>query len=200
MDITGPRKDSLSAEPTADREVEVTERREQYPEVAERLKREGISKSVVFYSHIARAEKRIDLNDIEQLRSAAEGYFAACGAAEQIPTMIGLSAALGWSRKAVYEYIRLHPGTPTGQLLQRLQSVCAAVLESAGLNRQVSEPLAIFLLKNAGLGLTDRAEIEVVPQTQTPYQADDTPEEIARKYLEGMREYDTTGDGCEHGE
>lgn len=71
--------------------------------------------------------------------------------------------------------------------LDGLRSSWAAIIAQMGLARQCSESVSIFLLKNSGQGMADRAEIDIAPKKENPLGERKDPEELRRKYLEDVR-------------
>ena len=127
---------------------------------------------------------KIDLNDIAAVEATATRYIESCKRAGVVPTILGLSAALGYSRKTVWQYITQHPESRTAQYLDALRSAFAAVLAQLGLSRNCSEAVSIFLLKNSGQGLTDKTELDISAHQESPLGEKISTEELKRKYLE----------------
>ena len=127
---------------------------------------------------------KIDLDDLAAVEATATRYLESCRRANVVPTILGLSAALGYSRKAVWEFITRHPESRSAQYLDALRSAFAAVLAQLGLSRNCSEAVSIFLLKNSGQGLTDKTEIDLAAHQESPLGEKADPEALRRKYLE----------------
>lgn len=133
----------------------------------------------------AKRRGRVNLNDVDEVEATATAYMTSCKRAGVYPTMLGFSAACGYSRKAIYEYIARHSGKSV-DYLDGLRSSWAAIIAQMGLARQCSESVSIFLLKNCGQGMADRAEIDIAPKTENPLGERKDPEELRRKYLEDV--------------
>ena len=118
------------------------------------------------------------------MEAAATRYIESCKRAGVVPTILGLSAALGYSRKTVWQYITQHPESRSAQYLDAIRSAFAAVLAQLGLSRNCSEAVSIFLLKNSGQGLVDRAEVDISAKAESPLGERISTEELKRKYLE----------------
>lgn len=131
-----------------------------------------------------REDGKIDLDNLAAVEATATRYIESCKRAGVVPTILGLSAALGYSRKTVWQYITQHPESRTAQYLDALRSAFAAVLAQLGLTRNTSEAVSIFLLKNSGQGLVDRAEIDLAARQESPLGEKADPEALRRKYLE----------------
>ena len=111
-------------------------------------------------------------------------FVASCQKAGIAPTMMALSAALGYCRKSLWQYINNNPETPSGRYLSILQTTFAAILAQLGLTRNTSEAVSIFLLKNSNQGLVDRAEVDISAKAESPLGEKADPEALRRKYLE----------------
>lgn len=96
--------------------------------------------------------------------------------------MLGFAAACGYSRKTIYEYINHNTGK-SAQYLDNLRSSWAAIIAQMGLARQCSESVSIFLLKNSGQNMADRAEIDIAPKTSSPLGEYVTERELYEKYM-----------------
>ena len=131
-----------------------------------------------------RKDGKIDLDNLAAVEATATRYIESCKRAGVVPTILGLSAALGYSRKTVWQYITQHPESRTAQYLDALRSAFAAVLAQLGLTRNTSEAVSIFLLKNSGQGLTDKTEIDLAAHQESPLGEKADPEALRRKYLE----------------
>ena len=131
-----------------------------------------------------RKDGKIDLDNLAAVEATATRYIESCKRAGVVPTILGLSAALGYSRKAVWEFITRHPESRTAQYLDALRSAFAAVLAQLGLSRNCSEAVSIFLLKNSGQGLTDKTELDISAHQESPLGEKTSTEELKRKYLE----------------
>lgn len=131
-----------------------------------------------------RKDGRVDLNNLEAVQATAERYLRSCQLSGIAPTMMALSAALGYCRKSLWQYISNNPETPSGRYLSILQTTFAAILAQLGLTRNTSEAVSIFLLKNSGQGLVDRAEVDISAKAESPLGEKTSTEELKRKYLE----------------
>ena len=131
-----------------------------------------------------RKDGRVDLNNLEAVQATAERYLRSCQLSGIAPTMMALSAALGYCRKSLWQYINNNPETPSGRYLSILQTTFAAILAQLGLTRNTSEAVSIFLLKNSGQGLVDRAEVDISAKAESPLGEKADPEALRRKYLE----------------
>lgn len=159
----------------------------QYNEVAAELKAQQFADALNQQMELLAGVKKngkIDLNDIAAVEATATRYLESCKRAGVVPTILGLSAALGYSRKAVWEFITRHPESRTAQYLDALRSAFAAVLAQLGLSRNCSEAVSIFLLKNSGQGLTDKTELDISAHQESPLGEKTSTEELKRKYLE----------------
>ena len=159
-----------------------------YKEVSDALKAEALDAAIDQQLDLLAAATRrgrVNLNDVDEVEATATAYMTSCKRAGVYPTMLGFAAACGYSRKAIYEYIARHSGK-SADYLDGLRSSWAAIVAQMGLARQCSESVSIFLLKNCGQGMADRAEIDIAPKTENPLGEQKDPEELRRKYLEDV--------------
>ena len=159
----------------------------QYNEVAAELKAQQFDAIIGQQLELlagVRKDGKIDLDNLAAVEATATRYIESCKRAGVVPTILGLSAALGYSRKTVWQYITQHPESRTAQYLDALRSAFAAVLAQLGLSRNCSEAVSIFLLKNSGQGLTDKTELDISAHQESPLGEKISTEELKRKYLE----------------
>ena len=159
----------------------------QYNEVAAELKAQQFDAIIGQQLELlagVRKDGKIDLDNLAAVEATATRYIESCKRAGVVPTILGLSAALGYSRKTVWQYITQHPESRTAQYLDALRSAFAAVLAQLGLSRNCSEAVSIFLLKNSGQGLTDKTELDISAHQESPLGEKISTEELKRKYWE----------------
>ena len=80
----------------------------QYNEVSAALKAEQFSAALDQQIELlsgVRKNGKIDLDNIAAVEATATRYIESCKRASVVPTILGLSAALGYSRKTVWQYI-----------------------------------------------------------------------------------------------
>lgn len=132
----------------------------------------------------AQQRGRIDLNNVEEVKAAALAYMQSCREAKVYPSLMGFAAAAGYSRSGLYMHLSAHPDSPTSKYIDQLRSAWAAILANAGLNRQCSEAVSIFLLKNSGQDLTDRQDISITARPADQLLPTEEMESLQEKYLE----------------
>ena len=162
-------------------------RKGNYKEISDQLKTEALDAAIDQQLDLLKEAKRrgrVDLNDLDEVEATATAYMQSCKKAGVFPTMLGFAAACGCSRKHIYSYIN-SKNTKTAQYLDSLRSSWNAIIAQMGLARQCSESVSIFLLKNSGQDMTDRAEIDMTARQIDPFERADKEidaESIARKY------------------
>lgn len=159
-----------------------------YKEISDQLKSEALDNIIDQQLDLlatAKRRGRVNLNNVDEVEATATAYMTSCKQAGVYPTMLGFAAACGYSRKSIYEFIAKNRGKSV-DYLDGLRSSWAAIIAQMGLARQCSESVSIFLLKNSGQGMADRAEIDLAPKTENPLGERKDPEELRRKYLEDV--------------
>lgn len=160
-----------------------------YKEISDALKAEALDSIIDQQLELlatAKRRGRVNLNNVDEVEATATVYMTSCKQAGVYPTMLGFAAACGYSRKSIYEFISKNRGK-TVDYLDGLRSSWAAIIAQMGLARQCSESVSIFLLKNSGQGMADKAEIDIAPKVENPLGERIDPEELRRKYLEDVR-------------
>lgn len=167
-----------------------------YGEVAAALKAETLANVITqTQTSLAKLGKdgrvnRVDLNDLGAVQEAANGYLQACKAAAIIPSISGLSAALGYSRQWLCEVAK--KATEVGYFLSTLFAAFSSCLEQMALMRQCSEATSIFLMKNGSVGMTDRLDVTAQAVTDPTPEKEWSAKEIALRY--GFEWDDETND------
>ena len=160
-----------------------------YKEISDQLKSEALDSIIDQQLDLlatAKRRGRVNLNNVDEVEATATAYMTSCKQAGVYPTMLGFAAACGYSRKSIYEFISKNRGKSV-DYLDGLRSSWAAIIAQMGLARQCSESVSIFLLKNSGQGMADKAEIDIAPKAENPLGERIDPEELRRKYLEDVR-------------
>ncbi len=160
-----------------------------YGEVSQAMKAEALDKIISQQQKtLARVgtNGRTDLTDLAAVQATANRFLEACKKASVIPTVSGLSAALGYSRQWVCEQAR-KPGE-VGKFLSALFSAFSAILEQMGLLRMTSEPVSIFLMKNGAVGLSDRFDIMHEQPTDNTDDDEGMSEERIRRIYQWLEE------------
>lgn len=139
-----------------------------YKEQSDRLRNAAIGKdleSKLSLLNTVESRGRVDLHDTARVKEITGEYLERCRDDGQIPTVMGLSAALGISRRWLNMFMSENPGHATTAFLDIYKELSADAIAQAGLGRFISETLSIFILKNCN-GWADRIEIEATPNTQ----------------------------------
>ena len=139
-----------------------------YKEQSDRLRNAAIGKDLESKLSLLNAVEnrgRVDLHDTARVKEITGEYLGQCRDDGQIPTVMGLSAALGISRRWLNMFMAENPGHPTTAFLEVYKEVSADTIAQAGLGRFISETLSIFILKNCN-GWSDRIEIEATQSAQ----------------------------------
>lgn len=134
--------------------------------------------------------EQINLDSLEEVKSLTKKYMESCKAAAAFPTLMGWAAAAGYGRTAVYQHFARHPDSPTAKYFNQIRSAWAAILSNAGLHRNCSEAVSIFLLKNSGQDLTDKQDISIEAKTADPLGTPTSQQILMERYLESYEESD----------
>lgn len=135
---------------------------------------------------------RVDLNDLMAVREAADKYLTACKLAAVVPSISGLSAALGYSRQWICKIAEKQ--TEVGHYMSALFASISSCLEQMSLMRQTDAATSIFLMKNGSVGMTDRLDVTAQAVTDPAEPRELTADEIRERYLLPPRD-DTTDTG-----
>lgn len=158
------------------------EQQESYsPALTEKVKRQAVSEIVsAGREMLIKAPNKIDLHDTEQLIRVTDEYLSRCIRIGVLPTLQGVAAACGISRRMVYKYLEEHEGTETADYLERLRSAFTQMRIEAVDKNAAKEVMSIFLLKNSSQGFRDKIDFEPI-QPNNPMQ--DLDAEAARRRL-----------------
>lgn len=157
-----------------------------YSESSAAVKAEALTSAIDQQMQLlADSQKRgkINLDNLEEVKTTAEKYMKSCKNAKVYPSLMGFAVAAGYGRSTVYRYISDHPDSKTSKYLDQLRSSWAAILSNAGLNRQCSEAVSIFLLKNSGQDLNDRQDISITARPADPLGPAEEQKSLEERYL-----------------
>ena len=148
-----------------------------YKEISDEHRAELVSADIRRKADALAGQKgRVELSDINQVKTRAQEYLAACAESGTFPSILGLaSLGFGCSRQWVNDYLRTNPNSESAQYIEKLKDAFADILVNASLGRSADSTMGIFVLKNCA-GFRDRYEIEPVTTTQ-PLGAD--PDRLA---------------------
>ena len=153
----------------------------QYSEVSAEIKAATIRAALLEGQELRkRHPDKIDISNLGAVQAAAEAYEASCAEVGLIPSFIGLCAVLNVSRQWLYDYCSRNPNSDTTKYLDTLRHGWAATRQQLAELRMTSEAVSIFMLKNARLGLTDKAEVEISQHRDPLADLDTSPENIQR--------------------
>lgn len=143
-----------------------------YREIADEAKAAAISADVAFErQNLATVSKqpRVDLNNLEDVQTRTDAFFASCEAASVLPTFLGLAVAFGYSRENLYKYLRNNSHTETAEYIELVRESLADIMITAALTRTTDNSTTIFALKNLH-GFADKIELEPIqrPDPQGP--------------------------------
>ena len=139
-----------------------------YKEQSDRLRNAAIGKDLdakLSLLHDVERRGKVDLHDTGRVKEITADYLTRCRDDGAIPTVMGLAASLGISRRWLNMFMSENPGHATTAFLDIYKELSADAIAQAGLGRFISETLSIFILKNCN-GWADRIEIEATPNTQ----------------------------------
>lgn len=142
----------------------------------EQLATDIVLKSQALFS----GKEPVDLNNSNEVRECLSRYFELCSRVRIYPSVMTLAVVgLGIDRGTLYKYMRKH-NNETTKLIKKAQDVIADVLSSQALINNANPAMAIFQLKNNGLGFSDNYQIQPLPP-----EVEEEPdiEDIADKYM-----------------
>ena len=135
----------------------------------------------------------IDISDPEQVKNRILEYFRFCADNDRKPQIIGMANWLGVHRDTLNEWKRgiVRSGSHS-DIIQKAMALLEEQWIEYMQNGKINPAAGIFLAKN-WYGYKDTQDVVVTPQA--PYESG-SPEDVAKKYVEGMVGYETVdGDG-----
>ena len=110
--------------------------------------------------------RRFELSDLASVNRIAVQYLGACAAAQTMPSVTGMAAALGRTRDALYRYARTHKDF--GQWLDAFSDTCGEALAAAALKGAVNNVMAIFVLKSRH-GWEENGTLKLQVERENPF-------------------------------
>lgn len=125
-----------------------------------------------------RCKERINLRDAEAVKDITLRYIRSCQISGVLPTLAGISLALGVTPSSLSAFCARNPETDTAKWIKMVKDHLGNLLAQAALDNAVAGIPAIFTLK-ANYGWRDDPEPEV---QNNDGQEELTPDAIAAKY------------------
>lgn len=152
------------AQPTESKLYKIRDKAKSYPEISAQQKHDIIASIVAQHRQALTKNSnrtRVDLTDAAAVEAEIEDYLHACEEYGQVPTLLGLSVSMGYSRRNLYTYMANHAETESAKLIDNFRSASASIIAQASMGRTLDNATSIFLLKNCGQGLNDKQEVEI---------------------------------------
>ena len=105
---------------------------------------------------------KINLSDVEMVKTVSKSYLKACADSPCFPTMAGLARAMGCSRTILYHYMK-RKDSETGQWLMMCHDLFSDLLAEAALRNNCNPVVSIFLQK-AQFGLSETENVVLLNQ------------------------------------
>lgn len=153
-----------------------------YPEISAQQKQELIGSAIKQQMYaLQRGKNRVDLRNADDVEDRITEYMEGCAHFGSVPTLLGLAAFMGYSRRNLYAFMESHAELESAKLIDNFRNASAAIIAQASLGRTLDNATSIFLLKNSGQGLSDRQEVEMT-RGLDPTDLQRTSADIAEAY------------------
>ena len=151
---------------------------------------DGISKSVHKAITIVKSADtigRMNLEDTDRVKTIVGVYLETCANESVIPSMSDIAMCLGYTREALYYYMKRKGDTETGRFLRQMHDIIANTLADNALKGNVNNIVSIFLFK-AMYGFREADSIDVnINQTDFDETDEFSMEQMRKKYAEMLR-------------
>lgn len=104
--------------------------------------------------------KRISINDYEEIQQRVYDYLEYCDNQPQIPTVKGLSVALGIQSATLMTWLKDNPNHESSIFLNQVIDIMADNVEQKALQGQLDRVVSIFTLK-ANYGYRENQDITI---------------------------------------
>lgn len=127
---------------------------------------------------------KVNLRNVEEVRSVAFVYLQNCSIVGCLPTFEGLAFSLGYSRRNLYYVISEGRLPETAAFLDEMRTLFADMVQAASANRLTDNATSIFMLKSmTGMGFSDRGDMPDKPGAEEE-EGKMTPDDYRKKYGE----------------
>ena len=115
-----------------------------YPEISAQQKQELIGNAIrqQIYA-LQRGKNRVDLRDSDDVEDRITEYMEGCAHFGSVPTLLGLAAFMGYSRRNLYSFMEHHPETESAKLIDNFRNASAAIIAQASLGRTLDNATSI---------------------------------------------------------
>lgn len=107
-----------------------------------------------------RCSKKADMRDLPTIKDITLRYIRSCQISGTVPSMAGLSLAIGITPQSMSIYMKRHPDSETTKWLKTIKEHFGDLIGQSALNGSVAPVPAIFVLKS-NYGWRDDPEPEV---------------------------------------
>lgn len=133
---------------------------------------------------LERAPMKTDLNDMAAVERVVSTYMQECARLGCIPNFEGAAAALGYSRRGLYDRIERYPDSDVAAYLDRVRTAWASMRQMAADRGAADVTMSIFVLLNSSMGFSNRHDIEIKqPESPLDLPPGATAEAIRKKYI-----------------
>lgn len=141
----------------------LTPQKERYsPQLTQQVRRAAVKDVLTAQTDLLqKACTKVNLKDTAEVRRVTQEFMQTCSGVGIVPTLEGLCARLGLSRVYVYRYIKENPEDETAQYLNQVRLLWAQARMGLAERGLLDNAMSIFILKNSGLGMADKHEIEM---------------------------------------
>jgi len=135
-------------------------------------------------AELTEADKgKIPFSNTDAVKAQAMLYLKACEQVGSFPSIVGLSRALGYTRRAIYKTIDERPYPATSDFLELFRDTCSDILSESALTNNANAISVIFIQK-AVYGMRESIELAV---TQTPNpMGENIDPAIVKKYIDAL--------------
>ena len=130
---------------------------------------------------LAAETEPVSMTDTERIVDITLRYTSACAETSTLPSIIGLSRALGVARSTIYDCIARHSPRATADWLELVKETFAEALSNSALRNETNTITSIFILKSI-YGYRESNEF-VIKNEQNQLFEDADREEVMRDIM-----------------
>ena len=147
------------------------------------VRKSAIRQALKSQRQLFKSKDRINIRDTKALEERTMIYIDACESSGLVPNLEGLCACCGFNRQWLYHFLNDHPETESAHFINSLRLSWASLRMSLAESKVLDPASTIFVLKNSGLGFSDRQEIAIAPNDPM---RDLDPEQARRRLIEAI--------------
>lgn len=126
---------------------------------------------------------KVTINDFDEIRNRVFKYLTYCDENERIPTLRGVSVAIGVDSGRIKSWLKAYPEHQTSLFLKQLMDMLADDIESKALTGELDRAVSIFSLK-ANFDYQEMHDVTITHTKESAKSIDELESQINQEIID----------------